>query len=101
MYSSVSFHDPFYCDLIIRPVLAVSVDVLLVLDSARLFLLFPRAQSRLSFERFTHARQQRVDPRTIMGELDGTLGQLGDPLHLFADRPPAVRVGRQTGKGLK
>jgi hypothetical protein len=64
-----------------------------------LALFFPRAP--IGFERFAHARYLRAYPRTVMGGLDGTLGHLGDPLHLIAKRPPAIRVGDQTGKGLK
>ncbi len=54
----------------------------------------------LGFKHFAHARQPHVDPCTVMGRLEGALCQLGDPLHLFAKRPPTLWAGHQTGKGL-
>ena len=83
-----------------RHVLVVFVDVLLVLDFARLPLLPRYAQSRLGFKRFAQACQPRVDPHTVMRGIEGALSQLGDPLHLFAKRPPSFRPGRLARDGL-
>ncbi|MGA8240520.1 MAG: hypothetical protein WB818_08100 [Desulfobacterales bacterium] len=69
-------------------------------DAPSVCILFPCAQSRLGFERFAHERQPRIDPCTFMRGLEGSLGQLGDPLHVFAKGPPTLWAGGQTYKSL-
>jgi hypothetical protein len=50
---------------------------------------FPSAQSSFGFERFAQVRQPHLDPRAIMHGFDGAIGQLGNPLNLFAESLPA------------
>ena len=83
-----------------RHILAVLVDVLLVLDFADLSLIIPRAQRRLGFERFAHARQPRVNPHTVMRGIEGALSQFDNPLHMIAKRPPSFRPGTKQPRPL-
>lgn len=70
-------------------------------DSLSVCLCFFCAQSRLGFERFAHKLQPLFDPCAIMAGLEGAFGQLGNPLHLFVERLPAARVGRQAADDMK
>ena len=45
--------------------------------------------------------KRALKPCPVVRGLDGAFGQFGDPLHLFAERLPPTRAGRQTRDGLK
>ena len=63
--------------------------------------LFPAAPIKFGFERLENSSEMPVDRRTVMSGVDGTLGQFGDPLHLFAKHSQPGWAGRQTGNDLQ